>query len=53
MTPFEIMATAGAVISVASVIANFTETKKDDKAVAVIKKIVNVIALNFSAKAGK
>jgi len=53
MSPFEIFGAVGAVVSVASVVANFTETKKDDKAVAVVKKIINIFALNFSHKAGK
>lgn len=53
MTPVEIMAIAGIVVPVASFFANFTETKKDDKAIAVVKKLLNFAAFNFSEKAGK
>jgi len=53
MTPIEIMAIAGVVVPVASFLANFTETKKDDKIVGVLKKILNFAAFNFSDKAGK
>ena len=53
MTPVEYVAIAGTVVSVASIFANFTETKKDDKVVGVLKKALNFLAFNFSAKAGK
>ena len=53
MTPVEGMAVAGIVVSLASVVANFTETKKDDKIVGYLKKGLNILALNFSHKAGK
>jgi hypothetical protein len=53
MTPVEISAIAGAVVTVASIIANFTETKKDDKIVGFLKKGLNFLAFNFSSKAGK
>ena len=53
MSPMEIIAAAGAVVTVASVIANFTETKKDDKVVGILKKLINIATLNFSERAGK
>ena len=39
-----------AVITVASVLANFTKTEVDNKILNVIGKIVNVLALNIKNK---
>jgi hypothetical protein len=38
-----------AVIAAASAVANITPTKKDDKVVGKIAKVVNALALNFKA----
>ena len=39
-----------AVVTIASVLANFTKSDADNKLVAVFAKLVNTLALNFKAK---
>lgn len=38
---------AGLVVLVASAVANLTKTDKDNKAVGLVSKLVNLFALNF------
>ena len=41
------LAIATGIVTVASIISTMTETKKDDKIVGVIKKVIDMLALNF------
>lgn len=43
----EILIAVSAVVAAASAIANLTPTDSDNKAVAVISKIIGLLALNF------
>lgn len=45
-----ILTVAGAVVTIASFVANFTKTDADNKFVANLSKIVNMLALNFRIK---
>lgn len=39
-----------AVVTVASVLANFTKTEVDNKIVGAVSKVLNILALNFNLK---
>lgn len=39
-----------AVVTVASVLANFTKTDVDNKIVGAVGKVLNILALNFNLK---
>jgi len=39
-----------AIIAAASAVANLTKTESDNKAVAAVSKVVNVLALNLKKK---
>lgn len=38
------------IIAIMSIIANFTKTDADNKIVALLSKIVNILAINFRTK---
>lgn len=46
----DIIAILTSVVTIASIVANKTNTDSDNKVVAVISKIVNYLALNFKKK---
>ena len=43
----ELIAIVTAVVTAASLIANLTKTDADNKAIGVVSKFVNMLALNF------
>lgn len=49
----EILATVSTVIAVASFVANITPTKRDDKWLSIVARIIDFIALNFNVQKHK
>lgn len=50
---FEILEAAGLVVTAAAAIAAMTSTPKDDGVVKILRKIVNVLALNIGKAKNK
>lgn len=46
----DITAIATAVVTIASIVANWTKTTADNTAVGWFSKLINLLALNFSKK---